>query len=234
MRLAVLIAVSMLVAACSQSVGGEAAPSGTPTASSPDRTGPTSAVPAPSVPPPAGAAPRQGTPIGEVIDWIEAGTPADPADFHVAFRDGVTTRLGDDVAFTAPTGAPHDTVKCITAAIYNDGAPTCLLNLDSPAPRPTGTEGVWKPGWVEYTGDGLVVGALHGDPGPFVDGAGPELAPGQTIAFGDYRCRSDTTGLACVNYAHRSAVWMGAGGILTYGCLQPVPAPPYAGATFGC
>ncbi len=136
MRLAGLIAVSMLVAACSHSVGGEAETTGTTSASASETTAPTSAAPAPSVPRSASAAPARGAPIEEVIEWIEAGVPADPGDYHVAFRDGVTTRLGDDVAFTAPSGAPHDSVRCITAAIYNDGAPTCLLDLDSPAPRP--------------------------------------------------------------------------------------------------
>ena len=49
------------------------------------------------------------------------------------------------------------------------------------------------------------VGSVHGDPGRFAAGTGPELPYGQSLAFGDYRCRSDQAGLVCVNYAHQSA-----------------------------
>ncbi len=238
MRIAGLIAVSVLAAGCSQSVGGDAQPSGAPTSASstqtPTQTAPTSSSAAPSTTREPGAAPEPGTPINDVISWVEAGSAVDAADHHVAFRDGVTTSLGDDIAFTAPSGAPHGSTQCITDTQYNEGALTCLADLDSPAPRPQGLEGMWKPGWIEFTGTSMLVGALHGDPGPFVNGVGPELAPGDTLAFGDYRCRSDDTGLACVNYAHRSAAWIGAAGVLPYGCLQPVAAPPDVGEMFGC
>ena len=122
----------------------------------------------------------------------------------------------------------------MTDAQYSDSALICLTDLDSPAPRPQGAEGMWKPGWIEYNGTDLQVGALHGDPGPFVKGIGPELAPGQALAFGDFRCRSDATGLACVNYAHRSATWIGAAGVVPYGCLQSVTPPVGVGDMFSC
>lgn len=227
MRIAGVIAVTVLVAACSQSVGGRAEPSGSPQAAPPSSA---------TAPPLASATrpPGRGTSIEEVIAWIDAGTPADPGIYHEAFSDGQTTRLGDDIAFTAPSGAPNDTTQCITDAMYNDGALACLVELDSPAPRPSAAEGVWKAGWIDYSGTGLQIGSLHGDPGPFIKGVGPALAEGQSLAFGDNRCRTDATGLLCVNYAHRSAVWISAGAVLPFGCLQPVPPPPEAGAAFSC
>jgi hypothetical protein len=172
--------------------------------------------------------------VEAVISWIEAGTPADPNGYHVAVRDGVTTRLGDDIAFLAPSGPPNSTTSCITDATLDNGALTCLLELTSPPPRPSEAEGVWKAGWVEYPGDNVQVGALRGDPGPFVNGTGIRLPEGQSLAFGDDRCRSDEAGLYCVNYAHRSAVWISADGIVAFGCLQPAAPPPGIGAMLRC
>lgn len=231
MRIAGVIAVTALVAACSQSVGGDAEPSSSPQAAPPSATTTTTAQAAPSATRP----PGEGAPIDEVIAWVEAGPATDPGGYHEAYLDGVTTRLGDEIAFTAASGAPNSTTQCITDAQYNSGGLTCLLELDSPAPRPAG-EGVWKAGWVDYAGASMQVGSFHGDPGPFVKGSGPQLGEGQSLAFGDYRCRSDAAdGLLCVNFAHRSAVRISAAGVLPFGCLQPVtPPPPDAGAMFSC
>lgn len=168
-----------------------------------------------------------------MITWIEAGAPADAETFHVAFRDGVTTRLGDDMAFVVPSGAPHGTTQCVTAAA-DDGALTCLLELTSPPPAPAQAEGMWKPGWVEFSGTALSVGALRGDPGPFGNGTGSELTPGGSLAFGDNRCRSDDTGLYCVNYAHRAAVRIAADGVVPFGCLAEVEPPPETAVLFRC
>lgn len=232
MRIAGVIALSVLVAACSQSVGGEAEPSG-PTGSP--------AVPSSSAPSPPpstsqnqSGAPATGASIDEVITWIEAGTPADPAGYHVAFRDGVTTRLGDDFAFVAPSGAPHSSTQCITGGSADTEALTCLLDLTAPPPPPAQAEGMWKPGWIEFSGVDVSVGALRGDPGPFLNGTGTELAAGQALTFGDNRCRSDASGLYCVNYAHRSAVRMAADGVAAYGCLVAVPPPPESALRFSC
>ncbi|MDW5614702.1 MULTISPECIES: hypothetical protein [Mycolicibacterium] len=227
MRIAALIAMSALVAACSQSVGGEAE-SSRPSAATPPVT--TSPAPTPPVSQQPTAAPAQGASIDDVISWIGAGTPTDPAGYHVAFRDGVTTRLGEDIAFTAPSGAPHSSTQCITSG----GALTCLLDLTAPPPRPAQAEGAWKPGWVEFTGTGLSVGSLRGDPGPFLNGAGAQLPPGQSLTFGDNRCRGDATGLLCVNYAHRSAVRLAADGVVAYGCLAEVTPPPESAAAYSC
>jgi len=169
-----VIAVTALVAACSQSVGGQAEPSGSPQ-SAPPNSAPTTAT-APPLAPGVSRPPGQGASIEEVIAWIEAGTPADPGSYHEVFSDGQTTRLGDDIAFTAPSGAPNDTTQCLTDATYNDGALACLVELDSPAPRPSAAEGVWKAGWIDYSGTGLQIGSLHGDPGPFIKGVGPALS----------------------------------------------------------
>ncbi|CAN3129431.1 hypothetical protein ACNUDN_16005 [Mycobacterium sp. smrl_JER01] len=232
MRIAAVIALSALVAACSQSVGGEAQPPLTSPPAGPPST--TSAVQSPSPSPPnTSDVPGPGAAIDEVIGWIEAGVPVDPAGFHVAFRDGVTTRLGDDIAFTAASGAPHSSTQCMTDAA-SDGELTCLLELAAPPPRPAQAEGMWKPGWVDFSGTELSVGSLRGDPGPFATGAGAELAAGQSLMFGDNRCRSDMAGLFCVNYAHRSAVRLAAEGVVAFGCLAEVPAPPQSAVSYRC
>ncbi len=232
-RLAALIAVTAVAAACSQPVGGQAESSQSSQSSQSSRSAPTgtaTTTAAPSTSATAGV-PGADASLGEVIGFIEAGTAVDAGTFHVAFRDGVTTRLGDDIAFTAPSGAPHSSTQCVSGA---DGALTCLVDLTAPAPRPPGAEGVWKAGWISYPGTSLQIGALRGDPGPFANGTGADLAAGQSLSFGDDRCRSAAEGLVCVNYAHRSAVRISADGVIPYGCLQPVSPPPDVGAMFGC
>lgn len=226
MRIAVLLALGVLTAACSQSVGGQAEPS---TSSSPPAATPPSTASAPTTSTAPPAAPDDNATIAEVIDWVEGGTPADAAGFHVAFRDGVTTQLGDDVAFTASAGAPLSTAQCVTAE-----ALMCLIELDDPPPRPEGAEGAWKPGWISYPGTSLQVGSLRADPGPFGAGSGPELADGQSLAFGDNRCRADAAALICVNYAHRTGVRVSTAGVSPYGCLAPATPPPDAAALFRC
>ena len=228
MRIALLIAVSALVAGCSSGTGGSAdrSEAGTSTSSSATKSStPTSTKPsaAPTT------APKQGDAIADVIRWIEAGTPADVSGYHSMTRGGETTALGDGVAFTtAGTEA-----NCVTNR-FQDDALACLVKLTNPPPRPSGIESAWKNNWVDFTGAGVDVGSPHGDPGPFGDGTGAELPTGQTLAFGDYRCRADTVGLFCVDYAHQSAVKMSAGGIDAFGCLQKVTPPPDIGLRFSC
>lgn len=93
---------------------------------------------------------------------------------------------------------------------------------------------MWQPGWIEFSGTELSVGSLRGDPGPFASGTGAELAAGRSLAFGESRCRSDGAGLYCVNYAHRSAVRIAADGVMPFGCLAEVPAPPESAGLFSC
>jgi hypothetical protein len=215
MRIAALLAASLLVAACSHTVAGQSAQPQSTQASKPA---------------PVSTAPAAGAGISDVIAWIEAGHPADPARYHTASRDGATTQLGNDVAFTVP---PAKAV-CMTDSKHTGSALSCLVDLTSPPPRPDTAYGEWKGGWVDFDGSNLRIGAARGDPGPFVNGDGPELAGGDTLSYDDYRCRADPAGLFCVNYAHQSAVRFGSAGIQQFGCLQSVPAPDGIGTAFSC
>src|SRR6516225_9511524 len=116
MRIAALIAASVLVAGCSQSVGG-----GSERSTSSLTAPPSTARAAPSAPPtqitPA-RPPGPGAPIHDVVAWVEAGTPADPARYHYATRDGATTDLGEDIAFVTPSGMAN----CMTDTKFSAGA----------------------------------------------------------------------------------------------------------------
>src|ERR1700733_12597992 len=153
MRIAALIAVSLLVVGCSHGVGGhsEQTPSSTQTSAgaSPDPAG--SKPPGPSTPPAAGAA------MSDVIAWIEAGHPADPGHYHTATRDGAATPLGEDIAVTAVAGK----VSCMTDSKHTGSALACLVNLTTPPPAPATAYGQWKGGWVNFDGVNLQVGAAR-------------------------------------------------------------------------
>jgi len=226
MRIAVLVAVSLLIAGCSHGAGEHAGHSSTGTA--PSAT--SSASPTSSNPPKTSAAPAAGAPISGVIAWIEASHPADPARYHSAARDGVTTELGSDVAFSAPGGA----VACTTDVKHTGGALACLVKLTNPPPAPATAYGEWKAGWVDFDGTNLQVGSTRADPGPFLVGNGSELANGDSLSFGDYRCRSDQTAVICLNYAHQSAARFSPGGVEPFGCLRSVPPPDGVGTAFSC
>ncbi len=168
--------------------------------------------------------------MADVIAWIEAGDTVDAAQYHVATRDGVATDLGEDVAFVTPSGK----TTCMTDSRYSGGALTCLVDLADPPPRPEDAYGEWKGGWVDFDGPSLTVGSVHGDPGPFTAGKGPELSFGGSLGFGDYQCRVDQVGLFCANRAHDTAVRYSEAGIEPFGCLEPVTAPPQTGEKFSC
>jgi hypothetical protein len=229
MRIAVLIAASVLVGGCSHGVGGDtersepslSAPART-TTSTPHTMSPTTTTVA--------RAPEPGAEIGAVTAFIEAGRPADAAGYHSATRAGATTQLGDDVAFTTPSGKSN----CMTDSKNFGGALACLVDLTNPPPRPADVYGEWKGGWVDFPGPSIDVGSAHGDPGRFTNGKGKELAYGSTLAFGDYRCRSDPAGLFCVNYAHQSAARFSDAGTVPFGCLQKVTPPPDIGERYSC
>jgi hypothetical protein len=182
----------------------------------------------PPPPPPAGA-PAPGAPIGDVMAWIDAGQPADVTGFHTATLDGVSTDLGKDVTFTSAS----DNTMCVTNK-YNNEALACIVKLTNPPPRPADLPSNWVSGWVDFDGQSLTVGSLHGDPGPLVSGAGPALADGQTLKFGDFKCRNDKAGLYCANDAHQSAARLGAAGIEAFGCLNKVTPPEFVGIQFSC
>jgi hypothetical protein len=229
MRIAVLIAASVLVGGCSQGVGEHAeraepspsAPAST-TTSTPRTTSPTSTT--------AARPPEPGAEIADVIAFIESGRPADAGPYHSATRDGTTTQLGEDVAFVTPSG----TSNCMTDTPYFSGALACLVKLTSPPPQPAEVYGQYRGGWVDFPGPSIEIGSAHGDPGRFTNGTGPELPYGETLAFGDYRCRSDPAGLFCVNYAHQSAARFSDAGIVPFGCLQKVTPPADIGEKFSC
>jgi hypothetical protein len=229
MRIAALVAVSLLVAGCSHAGGGQSGQTQTTTQTS----AATTTAPSGSKPQAPSTAPAAGAAISDVIAWIEAGHPADPGHYHTATRDGVSNPLGDDIAFTANAGAGGP-VSCMTDSKHTGSALACLVNLTNPPPRPETAYGEWKGGWVDFDGTNLQVGSARADPGPFINGNGPELAGGDSLSFNEYRCRADQIGLYCVNYAHQSAARFAAAGIVPFGCLRSVPPPDGVGIAFSC
>lgn len=225
MRIAALIAASLVIAGCSHTVGGHPGQSQTTQTSAG-----VSAAPSSGKPPAPSSAPASGAAISDVIAWIEAGHPVDPARYNNATRDGATTPLGDDIAFTAVAGK----VSCMTDAKHAGAALACLVKLTNPPPPPATAYGEWKGGWVDFDGTHLQVGSARADPGPFVNGNGPELANGDSLSFGDNRCRADQDGLYCVNYAHQSAAGLRPAGVEPFGCLRPTPPPDGVGTAFSC
>src|ERR1700744_4263390 len=229
MRIAALIALSLLVVGCSHPGDSHSGQTQT-TGASPGPSSTTAATPTASKPPAPSSAPAAGGPISDVIAWIEAGHPADPGRYHTATRDGVTTPLGNDLAFTVAAGK----VVCMTDSKHTGNALACLADLANPPARPETAYGEWKGGWVDFNGTNLQIGSARGDPGPFINGNGPELANGDSLSYDDYRCRADQAGLFCLNYAHQSAARFGTAGILQFGCLRSVPAPDGIGIAFSC
>lgn len=225
--MAALVTVSVLLAGCSHSGGGQSAQSQGPNTTAVPGSSPATTVSPASKP---SALPAAGAPISDVIAWIEAGHPADPVRYHAVTRDGVTTQLGNDIAFSVPAAK----VACTTDSAHTGGALTCLVDLAGPPPRPDTAYGEWKGGWVTFDGANLQVGAARADPGPFVNGNGAELVGGDTLSYDDYRCRADPAGLFCVNYAHQSAAGFSGAGIQQFGCLRSVPPPDGVGVAFGC
>ncbi len=225
MRVVVLSAAVVLVAGCSTAVDGQAAKAPSLTAHPPTMSTRPSGTPTAAVP---GTAPSGAAPISSVIAWVQAGTAADPAGFHTAARDGVTTQLGDDVAFVTASGA----VQCMTETKAG-GALACLVKLTDPPPPAADTYGKWIGGWVDFDGTTLAVGSAHADPGRFGAGLGAQLANGSSLKFGDYQCRADESGVFCVNYAHQSGAQLADSGVRPFGCLQPAEHPQ-VGQKFSC
>src|SRR6478609_3563943 len=173
MRIAVLIAASVLVGGCSQGIGGNAgqtAPS--PPSPSGNTSTPRTATPTSTMPP---GAPQPGAAVADVIAFVESGQPAGVNQFHAATRDGTTTQLGEDVAFTTPSG----TSNCMTDSQHFGGALACLVELTIPPLQPPDVYGQWKGGWVDFAGSTVEIGSAHGDPGRFASGTGPQLPYGQ-------------------------------------------------------
>ncbi|BBY53445.1 hypothetical protein H7J07_15065 [Mycobacterium koreense] len=228
MRLVVLVAATALLAGCSQTITGRPEePTTGATSSSTTEPTPSTQVPSSTRANPADP-PTAGAPVAAVIAWVETGRRVDASAFHTASRGEDTTDLGEDIAFTAGT------TRCMTAAHYAENTLVCLVDLADPPPKPEAVYGEWKPGWIDYDGASLQVGSVHGDPGPFGKGDGAALPDGQTLAFGDYRCRTAPAGVFCVDYAHQSAVRLAPDGVDAFGCLQSVPAPEGVGVKYAC
>jgi hypothetical protein len=244
MRIAVMIVASALVAGCSQqpagspgsteltpitpsrTAGAPATPPTTPTTNPTTTTGKASSSPSASA---AARAPESDAPVQEVVGWVEAGPPVDGADFRVALRNGITTNLDGDTAFTTASG-----ISCMTEGTRVAGGLACLVDLIDPPPQPPDVYGVWKGGWVDFDGAGVRVGSAHGDPGRFSAGQGPPLPVGGSLSFGDFRCRTDTAALVCVNYANQTAVRYSEDGIDAYGCTRQTPPQSGIGIQYGC
>lgn len=231
MRIALLLAASVLVAGCSQVPAGQPGPTEL-TPITPSRTAgapkpSTSAIPTSSSA--SANAPGPTASAGEAIAWVEAGPPVDGADFQVALRNGTATPLGDDTAFTTAFGT-----SCMTDTKRVAGGLACLVELVDPPPQPPDVYGAWKGGWVDYDGSGVRVGSAHGDPGRFSAGQGAPLPSGGSLSFGDFRCRADTTALVCANYAHQTAVRYSDDGIEAYGCTRQTPPQAGIGIQFSC
>ncbi|QLL05419.1 hypothetical protein [Mycobacterium vicinigordonae] len=216
MRIAALVAIPMLVVACSHTVGG----AGQPQTSSGRAPSTSAAGPSSSKPLTPSGVPAAGAPIGTVIAWIEAAHPVDTGRY----------KLGADIAFNAAASK----TRCTTDTTHTAGLLSCLVELASPPPRPDTAYGEWKGGWVDFDGSNLQVGSVRADPGPFLAGTGAELANGDSLVFGDFRCRADQAGLFCVNYAHQSAARFSAAGVEPFGCLRSVPPPDGVGLAFNC
>ncbi len=232
MRIAVLFAAALLVAGCTQ--GPPRTTALTPITPSRAASAPAQST-APSTPSSTSAtssdatAPRGGAPITAAISWVEAAAPVDAADFAVALRGGTTTPLGDDVAFTTPSGT-----GCMTDVKRGAADLACLVDLTDPPPQPPDTYGAWKGGWVDFNGADVAVGSAHGDPGRFAAGQGPPLPADRSLSFGDYRCRTDVSTLICVNYARQTAVRYSDDGIETFGCTRQSPPAAGVGIQYTC
>lgn len=233
MRIAVLLAASALVAGCSQVPAGKPGPTGlTPitrtSGATPPKTSATTST-STSTSAPGQDAPGPNAAAGEAAAWVEAGPPVDGADFRVATRNGTTTALGDDTAFTTASGT-----SCMTDTKRVAGGLACLVNLTDPPRQPPDVYGVWKGGWVDFDAAGVRVGSAHGDPGRFSAGQGPPLPPGGSLSFGDFRCRADPAVLVCVNYANKAAVRYSDAGIEAYGCTRQDPPQDGVGVQYAC
>lgn len=227
MRIAVVIAAGLLVAGCSQDSGSRPGPTAlTPITPSHTRTTPSTT---PATTTSAVAAPGRGSTAAEAIAWVEAAGPVDGADFHVALRGGASVSIGEDVAFTTPFGT-----NCMTDLKHSPSDLACLVSLTDPPKQPADVYGAWKGGWVDFDGTTVQIGSAHGDPGRFGAGQGIPLPPDRSLSFGDYRCRTDSTALVCVNYAHKTAIRYSDDGIDPLGCAAVTPPAAGIGLQYRC
>jgi hypothetical protein len=87
---------------------------------------------------------------------------------------------------------------------------------------------------VDFDGKSVQVGSAHGDPGRFAAGQGAPLPVDRSVSFGDFRCRTDTSALVCVNFARQTAVSYSDAGIDTFGCARQSAPPAGIGVQYTC
>ncbi|WP_328405042.1 hypothetical protein [Nocardia sp. NBC_00403] len=223
MRIAAVTAIVLLSAGC-------AAETNHRSAAAPSSAGVASVGPSASS---TRSAPTSGASVADLESWTRAGSAADPVGYRTArLGSGAVTDLKSDRAFTSPSGK----ISCITDYEHGDRGVVCLVELKNPPAEPHDGIGNWKGGWIRYTGGKLTVGAFRGDPGPFVQGRGPELPYGSALSIRDFTCRMDASGLTCVNPEAGSGVQMSDAGVIPFGCLKQQVVTPNdnAGVLFGC
>ncbi|WP_280248882.1 hypothetical protein [Nocardia abscessus] len=218
MRWAILVGVVLVASACAQTTTGNPRPLG-PGMSQPGTS--TTAAAAESR-------------LRDRIAWVQQGSSVDLGPYHWAQLDsGPATDLAADIAFVSPT---HK-ISCITGVEYDFDGFDCLVELKEPVPAPGEGYGQWFGGFVTYSGQRLTVGQFRGDPGLFIHGEGPTLPYDSTVTFGEYLCRLATTGLTCVNPAHRTGVQLSSEGVVPLGCLRELPEAerePAVGRAYAC
>jgi len=224
-----LLGTLLLVAGCSQ--GASVSPTSPPSSQSPSSSATSKAPTTTTTKTPVELPePVAGTPYDAVAQWISKGAPVDVTNFHAATsQDGQKTDLGDNVAFKIPSGK----TRCMTDNIQ-PGTLSCLVNLTNPPKKPADTEGNWVPGWTDFSGQQVTVGGLHGDPGPFQSGDGNPLDYGGRLTFGEFSCRSETSGLFCANTRAKSAIRISDAGIEPFGCLKEATPTEGNGSEFSC
>ncbi|MFD0363593.1 hypothetical protein ACFQZZ_19265 [Nocardia sp. GCM10030253] len=224
MRIVALTAIVLLSAGCAAESDHRS--HGTPSST-------TAAADESSAVPTTRSAPTQGASVADLESWTRAGHKVEASEYSTARLDsGAVTDLKSDRAFTSPSGK----ISCITDYEHGDQGIVCLVELKNPPAKPHDGMGNWKGGWIRYTGSKLTVGAFRGDPGPFVQGRGPELPYGSALSMRGFTCRMDSSGLTCVNPAVGSGVQMSDAGVIPFGCLKEQAATQNdnAGVLFSC
>nr|WP_235660691.1 hypothetical protein [Mycobacteroides abscessus] len=182
-----------------------------------------------------GPPPGPAASVAAVTAWIEAATPADPANFRTVEEDGTVTQLdGDSVAFRPPGDVPNRALTGCISYHWSEQRFSCLGGVSNPPPKPPGIQGEWIGSWVDFDGMTVDIGSLHGDPGPFNNGKGKPLDYGSRIKFGDYQCRSDLSGMYCVNYPRHSAIRLWGKSFIAYGCVKLAKPQHGIGEQFNC
>ncbi len=182
-----------------------------------------------------GPPPGPAASVNEVVAWIEAAAPADPANFNTVEEDGTIHKLnGSDVAFRLPGDVPNRTLTGCVSYHWSGAQFSCLGGIGNPPPRPPGIRGQWIGSWVDFDGKTVDIGSVHGDPGPFNNGNGKPLGYGARIKFGEYQCRSDPSGMYCVNYPHLSAIRLWGKPFAAYGCFKRSEPVHGIGEQFDC